>query len=69
MVRHIHKKLKTLWKLKKAKYPNGVGIYDLYNNLIKSFDYASELAIIYINLRLLWVNILIKDWCSRVNTT
>jgi hypothetical protein len=45
LVRHIQKKLKTLWELKKAKYPNGVGIYDLYNNLIKSFDYASDLAI------------------------
>lgn len=29
-------------KIKKAKYPNGVGIYDLYINLIKSFDYAKK---------------------------
>lgn len=46
MVRHIQKKLKIVWELKKkVKYPNGVGIYDLENNLIKSFDYASDLAI------------------------
>lgn len=36
---------KNIMRIKKAKYPNGVGIYDLYNNLIKSFDYASDLAI------------------------
>ena len=29
-------------KIKKAKYPYGVGIYDLYINLIKSFDYAKK---------------------------
>ena len=29
---------------KKVKYPNGVGIYDQDNHLIKSFDYASDLA-------------------------
>ena len=34
---------------KKIKYPNGVGIYDLGNNLVKSFDYASDLAI-YLNV-------------------
>jgi len=31
-------------KSKKIKYPNGVGIYGLDNNLIKSFSYASYLA-------------------------
>jgi hypothetical protein len=30
---------------KKVKYPYGVGIYDLDKNLIRSFDYASDLAI------------------------
>ena len=35
---------KTLMRSKKVKYPNGVGIYDLDDNLIKSFDYASDLA-------------------------
>lgn len=39
---------RELMRSKKIKYPNGVGIYDLNNNLIKSFDYASDLAI-YIN--------------------
>jgi len=34
---------------KKVKYPNGVGIYDLSNNLVKSFDYASDLAM-YLNV-------------------
>jgi hypothetical protein len=34
---------------KKVKYPNGVGIYDLDNNLVKSFDYDSDLAI-YLNV-------------------
>jgi len=29
---------------KKIKYPNGVGIYGLDNNLIKAFSYASDLA-------------------------
>jgi group I intron endonuclease len=36
---------KNLMRSKKVKYPNGVGIYDLDNNLIKRFDYASDLAI------------------------
>jgi hypothetical protein len=36
---------KTLMRSKKVKYPNGVGIYDLDNNLIRRFDYASDLAI------------------------
>ena len=31
-------------KSKKVKYIYGVGINDLDNNLIKSFDYASDLA-------------------------
>ena len=34
---------------KKVKYPNGVGIYDLDNNLVKSFDYAPDIAI-YLNV-------------------
>ena len=49
MVRHIRKQLKTLWEVKKIKYPNGVGMYDLDNNFVKSFDYASDLAI-YLNV-------------------
>jgi group I intron endonuclease len=36
---------KNLIISKKVKYPYGVGIYDLDNNLIRSFDYASDLAI------------------------
>jgi len=28
----------------KKKYSNGVGIYDLNNNLVKAFDYATDLA-------------------------
>jgi group I intron endonuclease len=40
---------KDLIRSKKVKYPNGVGIYDLDNHLIKSFDYASDLAI-YLNV-------------------
>lgn len=35
---------KHLMKTKKVKYVNGVGIYDLSVNLIKSFDYAVDLA-------------------------
>lgn len=38
-------KTKELMRSKKVKYPNGVGIYDLDDNLVKSFDYASDLAI------------------------
>jgi hypothetical protein len=33
----------------KIKYSDGVGIYDLGNHLVKSFYYASDLAI-YLNL-------------------
>jgi len=40
---------KNLMRSKKVKYPYGVGIYDLDNNLIKSFYYASDLAI-YLNV-------------------
>ena len=36
---------KNLLRSKKVKYPNGVGIYDLDNHMIKSFNYASDLAI------------------------
>lgn len=35
---------KDLMRIKKKKYVNGVGIYDLNNNMIKSFDYATDLA-------------------------
>ena len=42
-------KTKDLMRSKKVKYPNGVGIYDLDNYLVKSFDYASDLAI-YLNV-------------------
>lgn len=37
-------KTKQLMKLSKKKYSNGVGIYDLNNNLVKSFDYATDMA-------------------------
>ena len=42
-------KTKDLMRSKKVKYTNGVGIYDLDNNLVKSFDYASDLTI-YLNV-------------------
>ena len=42
-------KTKDLIRSKKVKYPNGVGIYDLDNNMVKRFDYASDLAI-YLNV-------------------
>ena len=42
-------KTKELIRSKRVKYPNGVGIYDLDNNMIKRFDYASDLAI-YLNV-------------------
>ena len=40
---------RELIRSKKKKYLNGVGIYDLNDNLEKSFDYASDLAI-YLNV-------------------
>lgn len=36
---------KNLIRISKKKYINGVGIYDLDNNLVKSFDYVSEIAL------------------------
>lgn len=42
-------KTKELIRSKRVKYPNGVGIYDLDNNMIIRFDYASDLAI-YLNV-------------------
>lgn len=38
------KETKELIKNSMKKYSNGVGIFDLNNNLIKSFDYAVDLA-------------------------
>jgi len=35
---------KNIMRSKKLKYPDGVGIYDLDNRLLKTFDYASDLA-------------------------
>ena len=35
---------KNLMWIKRKKHVNGVGMYDLNNNLIKSFDYATDLA-------------------------
>jgi group I intron endonuclease len=37
-------KTKDIMGTKKVKYPNGVGLYGLYNNLIKNFSYAPDLA-------------------------
>lgn len=37
-------KTKQLIRLSKKKHSNGVGIYDLNHNLVKSFDYASDMA-------------------------
>jgi group I intron endonuclease len=42
-------KTKELIRSKSVKYANGVGIYGLDNNMIKRFDYASDLAI-YLNV-------------------
>jgi group I intron endonuclease len=44
----------------KVKYSNGVGIYDLDNNIVKSFDYASYLAI-YLNVSKVTVSKYIKN--------
>ena len=49
----------SLMRIKKVKYHNGIGIYDLDNNLIKSFDYASDLAI-YLNVSKVTVSKYIK---------
>ena len=58
-------KTKDLMRSKKVKYPNGVGIYDLDNYLVKSFDYASDLAI-YLNVSKVTVSKYInKGWFSR----
>jgi group I intron endonuclease len=35
---------KDLMRSKKKKYENGIGLYDLNNNLVKSFDYPLDLA-------------------------
>lgn len=35
---------RELLRKQKKKYVEGVGIYDLNNNLIKSFDYARDIA-------------------------
>lgn len=40
---------KILMRNKKKKYVNGIGLYDLNNNLVKTFDYASDLAA-YLNV-------------------
>ena len=53
MVKAIQNKLKILWELR--KYSEGVGIYDLENNLVKSFDYAADLAK-YLNISKLTVS-------------
>lgn len=53
-------KTKSLMRSKKVKYPNGVGIYNLDYNLIKSFDYASDLAI-YLNVSKVTVSKYIKN--------
>ena len=53
-------KTKELIRIKKVKYVNGVGIYDLDNNLVKSFDYASDLAI-YLNVSKVTVSKYIKN--------
>lgn len=38
-------KSKNLITSRKVKYPNGVGIYDLDDHLIKSLDYATDIAL------------------------
>ena len=64
---------KDLMRSKKVKYPNGVGIYGLDNNLIKSLDYASDLAI-YLNVskvtvgKYIWNGLVYKNkYYLRVN--
>jgi hypothetical protein len=44
------KQTKGLMRANKRKYLNGVGIYDLNNNLVKSFEYATDLAK-YLNVK------------------
>ena len=44
MVKPIQKRLEILLEVRRKKYTNGVGLYDLDNKLIKRFDYASDLA-------------------------
>ena len=62
-------KTKDLIRSKKVKYPNGVGIYDLDNNMVKRFDYASDLAI-YLNVSKVTVSKYFnKGLVLKVNTT
>lgn len=42
-------KTKYLMRAKNKKYINGIGIYDLDNNLVKSFDCQIDLAS-YLNI-------------------
>ena len=51
---------KTLMRSKKVKYPNGVCIYDLDNHLLKTFYYASDLAI-YLGVSKVTVSKYIKN--------
>ena len=54
---------------KRKKYKNGIGLYDLNNNLLKSFDYASDLAS-YLNISKVTVSkycATIKVWFININ--